>query len=218
MASGWGYVLGEAAYAGLLCFGRPRGAKVTFVRPDRWLGPQEPVEPDVALAEVCSRYMAAYGPARPADFGEWFGGLNGPAARELFESLGSELEEVDVEGRPAWSLAETEAPTAAGPARLLPEYDAYVMGFRERDRLVPEPVRAQLRAHPRGRYEGPAGVPLLVVDGRAAGVWRRERRGRRIELAVEPAEPLDAATVAEVEAEADRIGRFLGAEPRLTIA
>jgi hypothetical protein len=38
----------------------------------------------------------------------------------------------------------------------LPEYDVYVMGFREREHLIRESVKAQIAAE-RGRYDGPAG-------------------------------------------------------------
>ena len=57
--------------------------------------------------------------------------------------------------------------------RLLPEYDVYVMGFRERDQLIPEPVRELIASHRRGRYEGPAATRIVLVDGVAAGLWER---------------------------------------------
>src|SRR5262249_8197799 len=50
-----------------------------------------------------------------------------------------------------------------------------VMGFRERDQLVPGRVREQVARHRRGRYEGPAGVRFLVGDGGAAGGWGGEK-------------------------------------------
>ncbi len=102
--------------------------------------------------------------------------------------------------------------------RLLPEYDPYVMGFREREHLVPPAVREQVKAHGKGRYEGPAGTPFLLVDGLAAGVWGRKKSAKRIELTVQPARKLSRAERAGVEAEAERIGAFLGLEPTLEIA
>ena len=93
LSSGFAFFLGD------LCQGPPRGAKVTFVRPDQWIdGWTEPDEAE-ALREACRRFLHAYGPARPPDFLEWFGGgrLNAADGRALFETL--ELEEVDVEGR-----------------------------------------------------------------------------------------------------------------------
>jgi hypothetical protein len=89
------------------------------------------------------------------------------------------------------------------------------MGFREREHLVPPAVREQVAAHGKGRYEGPAGTPFLVVDGLCAGIWSRRKTAKRIELTVEPARRLTRAERAGIEQEAERIGAFLGLEPVL---
>lgn len=193
LASGWGYFLGDAASAGLLCFGRPEGTRVTFVHVDDWLGPQRRWEPAEALREVVRRYATTYAPATPRALREW-----------LATKVDVVVPEVPI-----------ESPPAGRSVRLLPEYDPYVMGFRERDELVPAAVREQVRAHGKGRFEGPAGTPFLLVDGLCAGIWSRKRSGKRIELTVEPARRLTGAERAGIEAEAERIGAFYGLEPQL---
>jgi hypothetical protein len=202
IASGWGYIIGSAAAVGKLCHGPPRGNKVTFVRTDQWIGWKE-VEPQTALAEACRRFVAAYGPAGPREFAGWFG-IKPPAARALFDAIG-----------------EPKAPplrrSPPGRLRLLSEYDCYVMGFREREHLVPDAVRERLKRHEKGQYEGIAAVPTLVIDGVVEGIWRRARRGKKVEIMVEPARRLTAAERREVEGEAERIGEFLGAEPALSV-
>ena len=112
---------------------------------------------------------------------------------------------------------DTDCPELQPSVRLLPEYDAYIMGFRERDQLVPEPVREQIAAHARGRYEGPAGVRFLLVNGVTAGLWERKKRGKRIELHISPSRQLKRAERTELDREAERIGAFLGLEPVLTV-
>ena len=108
------------------------------MHPDDWLGAQPSFEPwEAALREVARRYLAAYGPATDREFRQWFTSRSfGPgAAAALFAEL--DLAEVDVEGHVAY-LPEDEEPTPrASSVRLLPEYDVYVMGFRERDEPVP---------------------------------------------------------------------------------
>ena len=204
LASGWGYYLGDAAEAGLLCFGPPQGQKVTFVRTDEWLGPQREWEPSEALREIARRYVETYGPVGDRQFREWFTSksFTPEAARELFAQL------------------ELGEPTPVGShqtVRLLPEYDVYVMGFREREHLVPAEVREQVAAHGKGRFEGPAGTPFLVVDGLAAGVWSRKKSAKRVDLTISPARKLTRAEWVGIGAEAERIGAFLGLEPRLTV-
>jgi hypothetical protein len=160
----------------------------------------------------------AYGPATYREFRQWFSSRHfTPAdARALFAEL--ELVEVEVEGRKAFLLEDEKPTSPASSVRLLPEYDVYIMGFREREHLVPEPVKAQVAAHGKGRYEGPAGTPFLVIDGVCAGIWSRKKSAKRIELTVEPVCKLTKAEREGVEAEAERIGAFLGLDPALTLA
>ena len=194
LASGWGFHVSDAAAAGVLCFGPPLGARVTFVHVDDWLGPQQHWKPEEALQEVARRYATTYAPVGLRQLREWL------AAK------------VDVDVPVVASTA-----GVGSSVRLLSEYDPYVMAFREREHLVPPEVRAQIAAHGKGRFEGPAGTPLLAVDGLASGIWRRKKSAKRIELTVEPARRLTRLERAGVEAEAERIGSFLGLGPVLRL-
>ncbi|MGN6798622.1 MAG: winged helix DNA-binding domain-containing protein, partial [Gaiellaceae bacterium] len=200
---------GFAFFLGDLCQGPPRGTKVTFVRPDQWIADWwEPAE-DEALREACRRFLHAYGPARPRDFLEWFGGDRAP-----FDEI--ELDEVDVEGWSAFVLAgDLGFPEAGDSVRLLPEYDSYVMGFRQREQLIPPNVRVHVAAHGRGRYEGPAGVRFLLVAGITAGTWTRAKRGKHFEIHVTPVRRLTKKQRDGVETQVARLGAVLGHAPVL---
>lgn len=215
LRSGFAFFLGE------LCQGPPQGSRITLARPDQWIDGWRPVDDEAeALREVCRRFLRTYGPARPAEFSEWLGSaaFKVAQARALFDELAPELEEIGIEGRSSFVLAgDRSFPEPGRQVRLLPEYDVYVMGFRERDRLVPEAVRELIGGHGRGRYEGPAGVRLVLADGIAAGLWERRKRGRRVELDVRLSRGLGKPAWAELGREAERIGAFLGLEPVLTV-
>jgi hypothetical protein len=212
---------GFAFFGGaFLCQGPPQGNKITLARPDQWVDRWEELDEDESLREVCRRYLRTYGPATPKEFREWFLSRQfKPAdARALFDSIAKELEVVEVEGHEAFVLVgDTDFPQSETSVRLLSEYDVYVMAFRERDQLVPAEARRQVAAHGRGKYEGPAGVRFLMIDGIAAGLWERKKRGKRIELQVTPSRKLTSAERAQLDTEAQRIGAFLGLEPVLTI-
>ncbi|MFL5919501.1 MAG: winged helix DNA-binding domain-containing protein [Gaiellaceae bacterium] len=196
---------GFAFFTDELCQGPPQGNKITLARPDQWIGGWRNVGRHDALREIVRRYLRTYGPARPADVRTWLG----------VEVPFTDVEELDVEGHKAFVLAgDTAFPQPHPNVRLLPEYDVYVMGFREREHLVPERVRAQVAAHGRGRYEGPAGVRFLLVDGMTAGLWERKKHARRVELEVSPVRRVKRADVLR---EAGRIGAFYGVEPVLTL-
>lgn len=210
---------GFAFFLADLCQGPPHGSRITLVRPDQWIdGWREVADEWEALRETCRRFLHAYGPTRPADFREWVSSsaFRAADAQALFAGLG--LEEIDVEGRRSFVLrGDTSFPEPAGRVSLLPEYDVYVMGSRERDLLVPPRVRELVAQHGRGRYEGPAGVRFVLVDGVAAGLWERRKRGKRLELGVRLAGRLRKAHRAALEHEAGRVGAFLGLEPVLSV-
>ncbi len=211
---------GFAFFLSDLCQGPPQGSRITLARPDQWLERPPELDEREALREVCRRFLRAYGPAPPASFAEWFGTatFRVAEARALFAELAGELEEVGVGGRACFVLAgDRPFPEPVAQVRLLPEYDVYVMGFRERDRLVPPAVRELIASHGRGRYEGPAATRLVLVDGLAAGLWERKRRGKRIELQIRLAGRVGKAARAALVLEAERLAAFLGLEPTVGV-
>jgi hypothetical protein len=186
----------------LICHGPPRGRNVTFVRCDRWVDGWRVRRPTDAVRDVVRRYLRAYGPARRDELEHWL-------ALKLPEDAFDGLEEVDVEGHTAYVLPGTAFPDE-GPSgvRLLWHYDVYVIACHPRDHLIPlQKERIFLR--------GAGPNPVLLVDGRVAGTWRRTQRGRRMEIAVEPFRKLTRAELAALREDAARVARTYGAEPEL---
>jgi hypothetical protein len=52
--------------------------------------------------------------------------------------------------------------------------------------------------------------PVLLVNGRMDGVWRHERKGKRLLVEIEPFGKLPKWARTEVEAEAERLADFMG--------
>jgi hypothetical protein len=211
---------GFAFFLSDLCQGPPQGSRITLVRPDQWIDDWREMDEREALREVCRRFLRTYGPARPGDLAQWLGSaaFRVAEAEALFDEL-AELEEIEIDGRRRFVLAGDRSFADSGPrVRLLPEYDVFLMGFRERDELIPGPVKELIASHGRGRYEGPAATRLVLVDGVAAGLWDRKRRGKRLELEVRLVRRVGKAERAELRREGERLGTFLGLKPVLGVA
>ena len=208
--SGWGSLLKPAAYAGDLCFGPSAGQNVTFVRPDQWLGGWQAFDPHQALREMVRRYLRAYGPAVSGDFATWWG-MGPKAARPLFQSLGAELQEVKIDEKRVWALAETvpaiQAQALPEGVRLLPSFDPYVVvaAARYRPRIIPPAFRDRVTR------EGAWLSPVVLVDGATAGVWESARQRAGLVVRVEELSPFSPAVKRGVEAEARRLAGFLEA-------
>jgi hypothetical protein len=211
----WGSMLKPAAFQGLLCFGPNAGQKVRFTRPSEWLGADvAPHDPDEALRTFTRRFLAANGPATREDYARWWG-ITPPRAGKRIAALGDEVEEVSVDGEARWMLAGASAEAAScapsGVVRLVPMFDQYVVGATSHaEALLPSPELRDRVYRAQGWL-----TAVVLVDGRMDGVWRWERKGRRLLVEVEPFVSFGADVRTAVEAEVERLAGFLGGELRL---
>jgi hypothetical protein len=210
------HLVGYAAMRGLICRGPDLdGDEPGYVLLEDWTGGGRTLAPEDALAELARRYLGGHGPAAPEDLAAW-SGLPLGRARRAFELVAGELREVSWDGRRLWAAAGAgraagRARTAGPVVRLLPRFDDYLLGWRGRD-VVLDPRFAR-------RVQAGGGWihATMVLDGRVAGTWRAGRAGAagRLEVTVEPFQPLPAEALPALEAEAADLGRFLGVEARL---
>jgi len=209
----WRMAQSTAGVRGALCFGPNRGGNVTYTSPRRWIPGFKPAEERTALTEVVKQFLYSYGPATPQQFAQW---LAVPVrwAMDLFDTLSSELQQVELEGTFAWVAAgDTEAPsTAPQGVRLLPYFDAYAVGSHPRELLFPGPASKRALANGQsGNY------PVLLMGGIVAGVWHQSRSGKKLNMIVEPLQELTPAEVRELENQIMRVGEILEAIPEWKI-
>lgn len=161
------HLLARAAREGVAV--RLPGGERPFAASREVVGRRVEADRAVALAELARRYLVAHGPATAADLARWSGlalrdaraGLRAIAVEQTGDGL------LDLPGR-----APADAPA---PPRLLPAFDPYLLGWRDRSFAVPaEHART---VHPGG------GMPRAVAteDGRAVGTWTQA--GGRVEIA-----------------------------------
>lgn len=203
------HVIRRAALEGVLCVvPAPEGER--YVLLDDWVPPGRPLGPEAAAAELARRYVAAYGPASPADFARW-SGLGAPVTRRAWAAIGAELVELE-EPRGAWITAahRDEAEAAGrdpGPLRLLGAFDTLLLGYADRSALL-APEHA-------GRVSSGGGLirPVVLADGEVVGTWAYRRGQRPPHVVVAPFRPLGPRAMAALERESADVGRFLGTGP-----
>ncbi len=193
-----------AVTSGIACFGPDvRRGEPGLVAREAWLGKPPKFERERALAELARRYFGAFGPATEADFAGW-AGLPLRDLRVGMGSIGSSLREVRIGSERGWALGRGRRPPPGPVVRLLPAWDNYLMGWRDRSFLAPD-----------GRWErvGVGGGMLLACvlrDGVAVGLWRLRRAGGRASVEIEPFERLDSATRSLIDEEIADVVRFEG--------
>ncbi|HZM72380.1 MAG TPA: winged helix DNA-binding domain-containing protein [Candidatus Polarisedimenticolia bacterium] len=190
-------------------WGRTGQPKLTSI--ETWLGPdgladaraREPLTIDGLVL----RYLAAFGPATPADAMNW---SRIPSLGDVFERLRPGLRTYrDESGRELFDVPDGPLPDpdTAAPPRFLPEYDNVGLGHADRSRII---TRDQMRFLAELRWT----VGGLLVDGFFAGTWRVIRKGGRATLEIRTFEPLAVGDREAVDEEGLALLAFVTPEAR----
>jgi hypothetical protein len=169
-----------------------------YAAAEDWLGPPD-TTPSEGIELLVRRYLAAFGPAAPADVAAWAGvpvaalapALGRLELRRFRDERNREL--VDLPRAP---LPDPETPA---PVRFLPTWDATLLVHARRTQILPEALRPRVF-----HVRTPHSVPTFLVDGQVAGTWRYER-GR---IALAPFGRLPGEIRLELEEEAERLAAF----------
>ena len=198
------HILGLLAQQGVLCEGPREGRQPTFVLLDEWIAATPALVRDDALALLAQRYFRSHGPATAADFAYW-SGLTLGDARNAVAAIAPQLQSLDTDADPAWFAGDAEPPPATGArAHLLPAFDEYLIGYRDRRAVLAARHAAQVISR-NGLFS-----PVVLVDGQVAARWKTIMAGDTAVLAIAPLRSLRRADRAAVAAAARAHARFLG--------
>ena len=214
------YLLMHAELEGLICSGARPGRQHTYAL----LAERAPAAPvltrDEALVELTVRYFTGHGPATAKDL-HWWSSLPLRDLAAGIESAGSRLTRAEFDGLTLYSALPPSSPpttpelTRAGPAprvHLLQGYDEYVVGYSESKRLLDPDGTARALARASNRF-----AQVVLVDGEAAGTWKRTVRRDGVLVEVDLHHPIDAASMLALRAAADEFGTFLGLRAELAL-
>ena len=186
------HLLFELEQQRVVCSGPRRGKQFTYALFWERVPARKPPSREEALATLAQRYFQSHGPATKRDFAWW----SGLAMRDVNDAI--EMASVDILDSP---------PTlqrAKGATYLLPNYDEYLIAYRDRGAVI-DPERARNL----GVFTSREFLHQVVVDGRVAGSWRREITDTRVLVEAWPYSKLTRRDVEALDEQAARYGLFL---------
>ena len=166
-----------------------------------FLGEPVPMDDDAELLVL--KYLAAFGPATPADAQVWSGRTG---LRKVFEKLRHRLKVFqDEEGRELFDLPRAPRPSAETPApvRFIPEFDNLILSHADRTRIVDDAHRPALVS------KNLHVAATFLVDGRVAGTWKLEKAKKSATLRMHPFAPLPPGVKNELTEEGGRLLEFV---------
>jgi hypothetical protein len=203
------HLLMQAELDGVISSGARRGKQFTYALLDERVPPSRAWDRDESLLELTRRYFATRGPATLQDF-SWWSGLTVADAKRGVEAAGLFLHRETRDDRSYWFAPSTrDSIRQARTAHLLPNYDEYFIGFKDRS-AISERLRKSV-VNP--RVDALMGH-ILFVDGQIVGAWRRTL-SKRVDVEIDLLVPLTASERKLVSAAAERFGRFLELPVRL---
>lgn len=199
------HLLGQLAHERLICFGARDGKQPTFVLLDEWVPEAPSLPPDAALATLTLRYFTSHGPATVHDF-TWWSGLTLTEARNGLGAVAGQIRSTLLDGQEYYFVADQpDAPVDPSAAWLLPPFDELLVAYRDR-RAALDPGYNQLVV------PGANGMfnPIVVIDGRVVGTWKRSLKRDRVTLTFTPFTQWTDAQAQALMSAATRYGDFLG--------
>jgi hypothetical protein len=194
---------------GVICSGPRRGKRFTYALFEERVPAGAVPSREESLARLATGYFTTRGPATLRDFSWWSGLTVADAGRA---ASAAELRNEVVGAATYWlgaGAGATPRAAAAPTAHLLPNYDEYFIGFRDRSALG---GRVKTKTLPPRTFW----ANMIVVDGQFVGRWQRKPSPAGVTIELAPLVPLAAAERRAVARAAAALARFLALPATVT--
>ena len=198
------YFVMSAELDGVICSGGRRGKQFTYALLEERVPQVRALTREEALVELTRRYFATRGPATLHDF-TWWSGQTMADAREGVEALKSQFVSEVIDGNTYWfdnsvSPVREKSPTA----HLLPNYDEYFIGFKDRSAIGEVAKQAGVNS------DDPSFLAhVIILDGQLVGGWRRTIQKNALQIQYMLIAELRKAQKSAVDRAASQYGNFL---------
>jgi hypothetical protein len=206
-----GYIMMYAELEGLICSGPRKGKQFTYALLEEHVLQVKTLTREEALAELTRRYFLTRGPATLHDFTMW-SGLTMADAKNGIELVKAEFMSEVFNEQTYW-FPDTKLPAKGKSpvAHLLPNYDEYFIGFKDRSAICEVARKVNLPA------DSPALIAnVIVLNGQIVGGWKRTLSKDKVAIELNPITKLAKGEIQAVENTAQQFADFLGLVPAIT--
>jgi hypothetical protein len=199
-----GSIVMSAELDGVICSGGRKGKQFTYALLEERVPQVKPLKREEALAELVRRYFTTRGPATLKDF-TWWSGLTLADARLGMEMVKDQFVKEVLDDHTYWFIdSVTPAREKSPTAHLLPNYDEYFIGFRDRSAIGEVAKQAGVKS------DDPSLIAnIIIMDGQIMGGWRRTITKNAVILERKLLKELTRSEERAFTREVDRYSEFL---------
>ena len=198
------YIVMSAELDGVICSGPRKGKQFTYALLEERVPLARELTHDQSLAELVTRYFQSHGPATLQDFCVW-SGLTMADAKKGIETVKSQFLSEKIADQIYW-FPEIESPMKmkSPTSHLLPNYDEYFIGFKDRSAIAQVSSRAGITG------DDPALLAnIIILDGQVVGGWRRTLKKDKVLLEASLITKLTHVERQAIDRAAEAYGEFL---------
>jgi Winged helix DNA-binding domain len=209
--------LRQMCHSAILVPGKPKGDWTsnlhTYVTFRKWspsidlhaLGEHE------AKEKVILHYLSGFGPATVEDIAWWIGNTIGEV-KEILEEMGDKVGDIRIRGiEGLFFILKSDLEHLQGfssgkdTVHLLPKFDPYIMGYKNRERLISKEHEKKIYWSTRGEIS-----PSILVNGRIIGTWGLKQDKNRFKITLSFFEKTNNSILKVIEQQAERLAHFMG--------
>ena len=197
------HILGYLAGHGYLCLGPHIGKQPSFALLDEWVKKTPELTRDESLQKLATIYFKSHGPATENDFAAWTG-LTLTDVRRALELSSSELATMTISGTTYWLDPALKQP-AEDTLYLLPGFDEYMLGYRDRSAALAPEYNARIVPGGNGMF-----LATIVSCGQVIGTWRKTVKKQKVIIEAIAFTSFSARDRQLIEEKAINFGDFIG--------
>lgn len=194
-------IMMESELDGLICSGKRKGKQFTYALLDERVPKYKDIDREEALILLLKKYFQSHNPATLKDFSTW-SGLTLTDAKKGMELIKSDfvIEKINEENYYFSNSAKT--PEITNSFILLPIYDEYVIGYKNRDAITN--LIAKTKSNPEVVFDN-----VIVVNGQIIGTWKRTVNKKSIDLKLNFFQEKDKKYLNNLEDSINHFSKFM---------
>jgi len=200
------HLLAHAEIEKIICSGPIHNGKHTYALLLRRVPHFNRLSKEESLAVLARRYFTSRCPATMQDF-LWWSGLPAKDARLGLELIKTEFHPEQIGEHTYWMQNDRSIPSiTSGQVHLLPPYDELIVSYIDRNASIPAELDSFMKEiSDRGVFR-----PIIVVDGKVAGIWKRSNQKDRLNIEAQLYTKVEASTRALITKASTAYGSFCG--------